>query len=161
MDPVPFIPPSRPVEPLDPATQGRRLTQPPQSAFVDPGVPAQPRRAADSYDAGVAHDAVRDAYGSPEGLARASALQHVLPPRLGGVLGLLDARADVDVVFCAHRGLSGARTFGDLLSGALVGRTLHIRFWRCPAGEIPKDEAGRVAWLHDQWARVDAFVGAA
>lgn len=71
MDPVPFIPPSRPVEPLDPATQGRRLTQPPQSAFVDPGVPAQPRRAADPYDAAVAHDAVRDAYGSPEGLARA------------------------------------------------------------------------------------------
>ena len=102
-----------------------------------------------------------EARGDHEGLARASALQHVLPPRLGGVLGLLDARADVDVVFCAHRGLSGARTFGDLLSGALVGRTLHIRFWRCPAREIPRDEAGRVAWLHDQWARVDAFVGAA
>lgn len=66
----PTVPPSRPVEEFDPAIQGRRLT-PPQSAFVDPGVPAQPRRAADSYDAGVAHDAVRDAYGSPEGLARA------------------------------------------------------------------------------------------
>jgi 1-acyl-sn-glycerol-3-phosphate acyltransferase len=92
---------------------------------------------------------------------RASSLRHVLPPRLGGPLALLDARPDADVVFCAHVGLEGARTFRELFRGNLVGRTIRVAFWRVPAADVPAGREGRVAWLYANWARLDAWVGAA
>jgi 1-acyl-sn-glycerol-3-phosphate acyltransferase len=96
---------------------------------------------------------------SPELHERASRLQHVLPPRLGGPLVLLEA--GYDVVVCAHVGLDGFAKIGDMWSGAIVGRTIRVRFWRTPAAEIPKDRNQRIDWLFDQWERVDAWVAAA
>lgn len=84
-------------------------------------------------------------------------LRHTLLPKKGGALALLDAAPDVDVVFCSHAGFEGFARFEDLLSGAVVGRTLWVRFFRVPAADVPRDEAGRVAWLDEQWQRVDAL----
>lgn len=97
--------------------------------------------------------------GDREGLARAQALQHVLPPRAGGVLALLDAAPGVDVGLCAHRGFGDVRSFADIMNGALVGRDVFVEFWRCPAATIPSDKQARLQWLHTQWCRVDAMVG--
>lgn len=91
-------------------------------------------------------------------LAAAAELRHVLPPRLGGSLALLDAAPDADVVFCAHTGFEGISTLGDLWRGSLMDRTVSVRFWRCPAEEVPRDEAARVEWLLAQWRDVDRFV---
>jgi len=101
---------------------------------------------------------IRDG-GPPERLARAERLRHVLPPRLGGPLALLDAGPEADAVFCAHAGFDGVRTMGDLLAGALVGRTVRVALWRVPRGAIPEDDAGREAWLYEQWQRLDDWVG--
>jgi 1-acyl-sn-glycerol-3-phosphate acyltransferase len=90
---------------------------------------------------------------------RAARLRHVLPPRLGGTLGLLDRNPGADVLFCAHTGLEGAGSIPELLGGRLVGTTVRVRFWRVPFGEIPADGDARVAWLYEQWRRVDAWVG--
>jgi 1-acyl-sn-glycerol-3-phosphate acyltransferase len=94
----------------------------------------------------------------PKHLERGRALQHVLPPRLGGVLGLLDAAPGVDVVFCAHTGFEELRTLNDLWSGALVGRTIEVEFWRVAAASIPAERPARIDWIFDQWARVDAWL---
>ena len=96
----------------------------------------------------------------PKYVERARALQHLLPPRLGGVLALLEEAPDADVVICAHTGLETLRTLGDLWSGALVGRAIDVEFWRVPAAAIPRERAARVEWLFDQWARVDAWLEA-
>jgi 1-acyl-sn-glycerol-3-phosphate acyltransferase len=98
---------------------------------------------------------------TPALLPRAEALTHVLPPRLGGVLALLDHAPDVDVVFCGHVGFDGVRRLGDLWNGALVGRALRVTLWRCPRASIPTDREGRVDWLYEQWARRDRWVAAA
>ncbi len=100
------------------------------------------------------------ASGDAQRLAWARAQRHVLPPRLGGPLALLDAAPDADVVFCAHVGFEGASHFSRLAGGDLVGRTIRLRWWRVPRSEIPKDQAGRIAWLFESWGRVDRFVGA-
>jgi 1-acyl-sn-glycerol-3-phosphate acyltransferase len=92
--------------------------------------------------------------------ARAEALQHVLPPRPGGVLGLLAADTDADVVFFAHHGLDGLSLFDDLWQGGLVGRTIRLKLWRIRRTAIPVDPAQQVLWLFDRWAEVDAWVGA-
>lgn len=99
------------------------------------------------------------AAGDSERALRAERLRSVLPPRRGGPLALLDAASDADVVFCAHTGLEGAATLADLWRGDLIGRTVHVRFWRVPRGEVPAGRAARIAWLEDWWERVDAWVG--
>lgn len=92
-------------------------------------------------------------------LPLAERLRHVLPPRLGGALALLDGHTPADAVFMTHRGLEGLATIGDLWRGGLVGAAVRVRVWRVPRAEIPEGREARVAWLFEQWARVDAFVG--
>jgi hypothetical protein len=77
---------------------------------------------------------------TPEAAARASRLKHVLPPRPLGTLSLLEARPDMDVVFCAHTGLEetnrlvwGPDFFGCiafLVSSHIAWMHLNGRFWR-------------------------------
>ncbi len=93
-------------------------------------------------------------------LARAQKLRHVLPPRLGGPLALLEACPEADVLFLAHAGFEGTASFGELWHGALVGRRIEVMLWRVPATEIPRDRPGRIDWLYGQWERIDAWLDA-
>lgn len=93
----------------------------------------------------------------PELYRQARSWRRVLPPRRGGVLALLDAGNDV--VVCAHGGLEGLTSPGDIWRAAPVGRTVAIRFWRIPASDIPDGGAERAQWLAETWGAVDAAVG--
>ena len=101
---------------------------------------------------------VRSASGEAPRLREADALRHVLPPRRGGVLALLEAAPTADVVILAHTGLEDAARLGDLWRGSLVGGTIEVELWREPRAEIPADAAGREAWLQDCWRRVDQWI---
>ncbi len=92
-------------------------------------------------------------------LARAEPLTHVLPPQPGGVLALLDGAPEADVVFLAHTGLEDARTLADLWSGRLIGRVVHATSWRVARADVPSGVRARVAWLYDQWTRMDGWIG--
>lgn len=94
----------------------------------------------------------------PDLAERAERLRATLPPRLGGPLALLGSHTPADVVFMAHVGFDGLAEVRDLLDGGLVGTTIRIAFWRVSHAEIPRDRAGRAAWLFDQWERVDAWI---
>lgn len=96
----------------------------------------------------------------PEVAPLASRLNHLLPPRLGGPLALIDeASAGTDIVFCGHTGFDGLRTVGDIWAGELINKTIRVRFWRYPADEIPEGEQARTEWLFDCWQRIDDWVG--
>ena len=95
----------------------------------------------------------------PELAETAASFRHCLPPKLGGVLTLLDAAPDTDVLIVAHRGLEGMAEVTDLLSGSVVGKNVRVSFWRIRAEDIPRGEARR-QWLFDLWKRVDDFVEA-
>jgi 1-acyl-sn-glycerol-3-phosphate acyltransferase len=97
----------------------------------------------------------------PERALLARRLAHLLPPRLGGMLGLFERNAGADVVFMAHVGFDGVRGLADLWSGALVGRTVRVAFWRRPWAGVPRETAGRVDWIHREWEELDAWVGRA
>ncbi len=96
----------------------------------------------------------------PAQAARAERIAHLLPPRTGGALALLEGAPDVDVVVLAHHGFDGLRLISDIWRGALVGRTITVRFTRIPRAEVPATPAERVAWLYDTWQEVDDWVGA-
>lgn len=91
-------------------------------------------------------------------LAATEGMHHVLPPRLGGALALLERAKGVDAVLCAHTGFEGISTLRDLYTGSLVGRRVHVRFWRIPHQDIPTSVEEQTEWLLDEWQRVDAFV---
>jgi 1-acyl-sn-glycerol-3-phosphate acyltransferase len=95
--------------------------------------------------------------GSPM-LADAQALTHVLPPKPGGVLTLLDALPNADCVFFAHAGLETFAKIASLLDGAVVGSSVQVKLWRVRADEIPKGDADRLRWLYSEWRKVDEFV---
>lgn len=90
--------------------------------------------------------------------AHAEALAHLLPIRKGGALALLDAAPTCDVLFVGHHGLEGLTRLADIWRGALVGKTVTIRFWRERADSVPTSEPERIAWLRSQWARLDGWL---
>jgi len=92
-------------------------------------------------------------------LEYARSLTFVLPPRPGGVLGLLEAAPKADVVICAHTGFEGAASLARIWSGALLHRVIRVQFRRIPREQIPSRRDERVEWVFDQWRRVDAWVG--
>ena len=95
---------------------------------------------------------------APGFLARGEALRRVLPPRLGGPLALLETAREADVVFIGHIGFEGLSSLGSVLSGALVGRVVQLRFWRFPRREVPTSRTELVAWLWARWEELDLWV---
>jgi 1-acyl-sn-glycerol-3-phosphate acyltransferase len=90
----------------------------------------------------------------------AARLNHLMPPRLGGPLALIDeAASGTDIVFCAHVGFEGLRTIADLWHGALVGQTIQVRFWRHDGRSVPSREQERIEWLYARWQELDGWVG--
>jgi 1-acyl-sn-glycerol-3-phosphate acyltransferase len=94
---------------------------------------------------------------------RAERLNHLLPPRLGGVLTLLenarDCDADVDIVLFGHVGLDGFEYVSDIWAGGLVGTTVRMKFWRFPAASVPADREQLISWLYERWQLLDDWVG--
>jgi 1-acyl-sn-glycerol-3-phosphate acyltransferase len=98
--------------------------------------------------------------GNAARLERARRLRHVLPPRTGGPLALLDAAPDADVLVVAHVGLEGVTHFRNAWRGELIGRRIRVVFWRVPRSTIPAGREARVEWLQGLWERVDAWIDA-
>jgi 1-acyl-sn-glycerol-3-phosphate acyltransferase len=89
-------------------------------------------------------------------LPAAEKLRHVMPPRPGGTLTLLDSGADV--VVGMHHGLEGFAKLKDLWAGGLVGRTVNVTLIRIPAADIPAGRRERVDWLYEIWQDIDDWI---
>jgi len=90
--------------------------------------------------------------------AQASTWSHVLPPRLGGTLTLLNTAPQLQVVVLEHAGFDDVGTLADMVNGSLVGRDIYVRFRRVDVDGVAPES--RAQWLFDEWAKVDAWVGA-
>jgi 1-acyl-sn-glycerol-3-phosphate acyltransferase len=95
----------------------------------------------------------------PEIAPLAAGLRHLLPPRLGGPIALLEAARGTDVVVCGHIGLDGFEYLSDIWAGGLVGTTVRIRFWRHAAQDVPHDRDALIAWLYERWQELDDWIG--
>jgi 1-acyl-sn-glycerol-3-phosphate acyltransferase len=91
----------------------------------------------------------------PARFARLSELRHLLPVRPGGVLALLDAAPEADVVIVSHTGLEGLAELGDIVRGGLVGRAIRLRVDRFARQALPRDAAERLAWIDERWLELD------
>ena len=91
---------------------------------------------------------------------RAAQMPNLLPPREGGVLAALRACPAADVVFVAHAGLDEMVTVADVWRDLPINQTVVARWWRVPAGEVPRDAGheAQVKWLFDWWQLIDAWI---
>jgi 1-acyl-sn-glycerol-3-phosphate acyltransferase len=95
----------------------------------------------------------------PEIAPLAARLRHVLPPRLGGTLALLEEAPEADVVIFGHVGLEGFEHVSDIWAGGLVGTTIRLKFWRFPAAEVPSGREEMIEWLYARWQELDDWIG--
>jgi 1-acyl-sn-glycerol-3-phosphate acyltransferase len=95
----------------------------------------------------------------PQVAPLANGLKHILPPRLGGPLALLEAARGVDVVVFGHVGLDGFEYISDIWAGGLVGNTVRMKFWRFPAADVPTERDELTRWLYARWQTLDDWVG--
>ncbi|MDH3683742.1 MAG: hypothetical protein OEV40_27790, partial [Acidimicrobiia bacterium] len=83
-------------------------------------------------------------------------LTTVLPPRPGGVLGLLSAVPEADVVLIDHDGLDGLRRLSDLVEAVPVEEPIRVSARRIERAAIPTDRNEQVRWLDELWLALDA-----
>ena len=96
----------------------------------------------------------------PSLAARTPALTHTMPPRPRGTIAVFAGSPAADVVTMAHTGLEVLTGPVEALRLLPFRHPVRISLWRTPRSEIPVDHDGRVEWLTDEWARVDAWIDA-
>jgi 1-acyl-sn-glycerol-3-phosphate acyltransferase len=96
--------------------------------------------------------------GRPEAVKAAALMEHVLPPKSGGVLACLEARPQMPVVIMAHTGLDRITSPRALWRALPFEDPMRLRWW--PAAPAPADEDGRLRWLTAEWAVVDQWIDA-
>ena len=94
----------------------------------------------------------------PQRAARLEPIEYLLPPKVGGLLAVLDQSPNTDVVLMIHQGFDGLRLISDIWGGALVGRVINVRFTRVPHDQIPASRDDQVAWLDELWLEADRWV---
>ncbi|UOY02428.1 hypothetical protein [Blastococcus sp. PRF04-17] len=48
----------------------------------------------------------------------------------------------------------------DLWRGLPMDKTLHLRWWFVPAGDVPRGESEREDWLYHWWETIDGWIDA-
>ena len=94
----------------------------------------------------------------PSAAAEAEQLTHVLPFRTGGVLALMDGAPEAALVFCAHTGYERSAKLEDFIAGGLYRATVKVKMWRVASTDLPTEPDARVAFLHAEWRKVNAWV---
>jgi 1-acyl-sn-glycerol-3-phosphate acyltransferase len=97
------------------------------------------------------------AEGDPEKLQRATQFRSVLPPRVGGALASIGENPSATVLFCAHTGFDGVRSFREFSNGMLLDKVVRAKFWAVPVADLPEKEEDRIEWLFSEWKKVDEF----
>jgi hypothetical protein len=89
---------------------------------------------------------------------RAERMEHVLPPRHGGVMAAMAGAPDADVVLVAHSVLEEVGTFKELWGRIPLEQPIVARYWRIPPGEVPKGQDDVIEWLYGWWEQIDRWI---
>ena len=92
-----------------------------------------------------------------ERFLRVQNLRHILPIRPGGILALLDATADTDLVVIGHSGFERFSSFRDIFRNVPFTSPIKITLKRIAHTEIPGNDRDRVRFLDEQWQSIDLW----
>lgn len=89
---------------------------------------------------------------------RARHLEYLLPPMAGGVLTLLEAKPDADIVVLGHVGLESASRLAGLRRVLPLDAPVKLKWWVIKREDLPTEPEQIVEWLHRRWAELDQWV---
>jgi hypothetical protein len=89
---------------------------------------------------------------------RAEKMEHVLPPRHGGVMAAMAGAPDADVVLVAHSVLEEVGTFKELWSRVPLEKPVVARYWRIAPADVPREQDDVIEWLYGWWEKIDAWI---
>lgn len=95
---------------------------------------------------------------SPAQVERLAGFRHLLPPRPGGPVALLEEAPHAGVVICGHVGLDAFHDLREVWGGGLIGTRVRVRFWRHEPDELPTQHDELVTWLFDRWQALDDWI---
>lgn len=88
----------------------------------------------------------------------AAELRHLLPPRPGGALALLDRATDADVVIFGHVGFEGLNDFRGLWRAVPFSLPVEVRARRFDRSTLPVEAKDRARWLFERWVEMDDWI---
>ncbi len=91
-------------------------------------------------------------------VARAEALDALLPPKPAGTLALLRGQPQADVVIFGHVGLGGVAELRGLRRRLPLSKPVIVRWWTHPRRDLPTTEEGLTEWLAERWQELDRWV---
>jgi 1-acyl-sn-glycerol-3-phosphate acyltransferase len=92
----------------------------------------------------------------PQRAHQLAGLRYLLPPRPHGVLQLLEAAPDADVIVIAHTGLENIPSLKHLLRRGLPPSiSVRVNIRRIPRRQIPTDPDAQIRWLDETWNQLD------
>ncbi len=94
----------------------------------------------------------------PARQARLQSLRHVLPPRTRGPQVVFEQAPTADLCLLAHAGFDGFANLSDFLGDGLIGRQILVKLETFERSQIPEDRDARIAWLDEQWIKMDAWL---
>jgi len=89
---------------------------------------------------------------------RLASLEHLLPPRPGGLNALLDAAPTADVVVINHAGLDRYPTFAEMTRNVPIDLAIRVTARRIERQNIPNGIVARTAWLDALWLDMDEWI---
>lgn len=94
----------------------------------------------------------------PTLVERTERLRHVLPPRTGGALAMLEAAPDADVLFIVHVGFEPYVNMARIFANLPFRRPVEAHLWRVPRSEVPVAAEEQYRWLFAQFEFMDQWV---
>lgn len=98
------------------------------------------------------------AAGLAEFARRASAMEHLLPPKPDGVLAAIRNAPDAMILFVGHAGLETMSTVSDIWYGLRMDIMVRTHVWSALASDLPAGEPELQGWLYDQWAEMNTWL---
>jgi len=89
---------------------------------------------------------------------RAAGFRYLLPPRPGGALALLAGAPQADVIIMGNIGLEKFTSLAAIYRSVPFREPVRVWLWRVPNREIPREPTEQLAWLYDEWERLDASI---
>jgi 1-acyl-sn-glycerol-3-phosphate acyltransferase len=105
-------------------------------------------------------DLARLAEAETDRAERLAGLRHLLPPRPGGVLALLEGAPHADVAVVAHAGFESVPSLAELCRRAPLDHPIEVSVRRVRRQDIPEAPDAQVRRLDDEWLRMDDWIEA-
>lgn len=89
---------------------------------------------------------------------RARGMDHLLPPRPGGVIAAVTNAPHAAIALVGHVGLDQMSTIGDIWTGLDMDQVVRTQIWLTESSRLPTGRAELEDWLYDHWERMDDWI---